>query len=247
MTAGLVLEGVAVTRNGLTTCRDVSLVAPPGEITVLLGANGAGKSTLLEGISGVLPTTGSILLDGDRIDRFDPHQRTALGLATVEPGRSVFSRLTVAQNLAVVDRSAQALEAAFDLFPRLAEKRGVPAGLLSGGEQQMLVIARALATRPRILLVDELSLGLGPRPVSALMNAVGQLLEAGTGVVLVEQLIDTALRVGTMAHIMHRGRIVRSDRCSVFREEGVAALASTVLGAPGCSAPDSRVSSTGAW
>lgn len=144
----LELRGVTVRRGEPTVCRDVSLSVPAGEITVLFGANGAGKTTLLDGIAGVLPVSGEVVLDGERIDRLPMHRRVARGLAYVEQGHSLFSRLTVAQNLAVVDRSRETLERAFVLFPRLAGKHDVRAGLLSGGEQQMLMVARALATRP---------------------------------------------------------------------------------------------------
>src|SRR5690606_31953375 len=122
--------------------------------------------TLLDGIAGVLPTaSGTITLDGQRVDAEPPHRRAARGLAYAEQGRSVFSNLTVAQNLEVADRSRQAQERACGLFPGLADKLNVRAGLLSGGEQKMLIIARALATQPRTLLIDELSFGLAPRTV----------------------------------------------------------------------------------
>ncbi|MGO1173149.1 MAG: ABC transporter ATP-binding protein, partial [Actinomycetaceae bacterium] len=169
MSGALTIEALTVPRGELTICRDVDLEVPEGEITVLLGPNGAGKTTLLDGIAGVLPAeSGSVTLAGRRLDRLPVHRRASAGLAYAEQGRSVFSRLTVAQNLAVVDRSRAALTRAFDLFPRLAERRDVRAGLLSGGEQQMLILARALATRPRILMVDELSLGLAPQAVRTL-------------------------------------------------------------------------------
>lgn len=229
---GLRVEGLTVKRGGLTICREVSLDVPEGEITVLLGANGAGKTTLLDGIAGVAAAAaGSISLAGRRIDAMPPHRRAACGLSYIEQGRSVFSRLTVAQNLAVVDRSRQTLERAFELFPQLAERRGVRAGLLSGGEQQMLIVARALATRPRVLLVDELSLGLAPRVVRTLMGVLEGLAESGTGILLVEQFAETALRAGTTAHIMQRGRIVRTERCEELLRDRRSLLSSHYLGA----------------
>jgi len=229
MTGGLRVDGLTVQRGGLTICRDVSLVVPEGEITVLLGPNGAGKSTLLDGIAGVLPASGgSVALDGRRIDALPAYRRSARGLAYVEQGRSVFSRLTVAQNIGVVDRSGAALERAFELFPRLSGRRNVRAGLLSGGEQQMLIIARALATRPRILLIDELSLGLAPKIVHTLADALTALAATGIGILLVEQFAETALRIGTDAHILQRGRIVRSDPCGELLRDP-AALASPYL------------------
>lgn len=219
---GLRIDRLTVKRGDLTICRDLTLEVPPGEITVLLGANGAGKTTLLDGIAGVLPTAkGMITLGGGRIHSEPPHRRAARGLAYVEQGRTVFSKLTVAQNLAVVDRSRQARERAFELFPRLADKRNLRAGLLSGGEQQMLIIARALAAQPKVLLVDELSLGLAPRTVQSLMGTLSSLAASGMGILLVEQFAEMALQIGTTAHIMQRGRIIETDTCeSLLRDRG---------------------------
>ena len=217
MNAGLEIEHLAVKRGALTMCRDINLAVPLGEITVLLGANGAGKSTLLDGIMGLASVAeGAIRLGSRRIDGMPVYRRAAQGLAYVEQGRSVFSRLTVAQNIAVVDRTRAALDAAFSLFPQLASKRDVRADRLSGGEQQMLVIARALATRPDILLIDELSLGLAPTVVRTLLDVLTQLAAQGMGVLLVEQFAEAALRVGATAHIMQHGRIARSDACSAL-------------------------------
>ncbi|MGM7667179.1 ABC transporter ATP-binding protein [Microbacterium sp. A93] len=215
--SALELRGVSVRRGDLAVCRDVWLSVPAGEITVLLGANGAGKTTLLDGIAGMLPlASGEVLIGGRRIDRLPVHRRVGRGLAYVEQGRTVFSRLTVAQNLAVVDRSPAALTRAFALFPQLAEQRDQPAGLLSGGEQQMLMVARALATRPDFLLVDELSLGLAPRIVATLAEVLARLAREGTGILLVEQFVDTALRIGADSHIMRHGRIVLSASCAAL-------------------------------
>jgi branched-chain amino acid transport system ATP-binding protein len=228
---GLHVSGLTLRRGGLTICRDVSLAVPPGEITVLLGANGAGKTTLLDGIAGVIPAAaGSVSLGRRRISALPMHRRAALGLAYVEQGRSVFAGLTVAQNLAVVDRSRRVLERAFELFPRLAERRDVRAGLLSGGEQQMLIIARALATRPSTMLIDELSLGLAPRVVRGLAETLQRLAASGIGVLLVEQFAETALRVGTTAHIMQRGRIVRTERCETLLRDRASTLSPYFLG-----------------
>ena len=239
--SGLRGEGLTVKRGGLTICRDVSLDVPEGEITVLLGANGAGKSTLLDGIAGVIPVaSGSISLgergQNRRIDVLPMHRRAAQGLAYVEQGRSVFGRLTVAQNLAVPRRSKgadelqQVLEQAFELFPRLESRRDVRAGLLSGGEQQMLLIARALATRPRILIIDELSLGLAPSVVRTLVSTLAELARQGTGILLVEQFAETALAAGTTAHIMQRGRIARTERCDVLLQDRASILSPYFLG-----------------
>ncbi|MGC5628286.1 ABC transporter ATP-binding protein [Georgenia sp. Z1344] len=234
MSDGLEVEALTVQRGDLTICRDVDLVVPRGEITVLLGANGAGKTTLLDGIAGMLPAaSGTVALGGRRIDRLAVHRRARAGLGYAEQGRSVFSRLTVAQNLVVVDRSGSALERAFDLFPRLAERRDVRAGLLSGGEQQMLVVARALATRPTVLMVDELSLGLAPQMVRTLVDALVELAASGVGILLVEQFVEIALAVGSIAHVMHRGRIVRTDTCAALLAERTSALSPYYLGGAG--------------
>jgi branched-chain amino acid transport system ATP-binding protein len=211
---GLQVEGLTVRRGALTICHDVTLSVPLGEVTVLLGANGSGKSSLLDGIAGLAPSTGTIVLGGSRIDAMPVYRRAAHGLAYVEQGRGAFSSLTVAQNLAVVDRSRTALENAFTLFPQLAERRNVRADRLSGGEQQMLVIARALAARPTVLLLDQLSLGLAPALVRVLLRAVTQLADQGMGILLVEQFTESALRIGTTAHVMQNGRIVRSELCA---------------------------------
>lgn len=238
MTEGLAIEALTLKRGGLTICREVSLAVPPGEITVLLGANGAGKSTLLGGIAGVIPAAGgAISLGGRRVEALPMHRRAGLGLAYAEQGRSVFTRLTVEQNIEVVNRSPQALERSFELFPRLAERRGVRAGLLSGGEQQMLIIARALAAAPKVLLVDELSLGLAPRMIRTLMDALAGLADTGIGILLVEQFAEMALRIGTTAHIMQRGRIVYSEPCGALLQDRASLLSPYLLGG----GPDSPV------
>lgn len=223
MSDGLTLEGVVLKRGGITVCRNVSLNAPVGEITVVIGANGAGKTTLLDGISGVLPISGGqITLDGHRIDKMPLYRRASRGLSYVEQGRAVFGALTVAQNIAVVDPSNAARDAAVDLFPRLAEKLDTRASLLSGGEQQMLLIARAIAMRPRILMIDELSLGLAPKIVQSLMETLSDLARDGIGILLVEQFAEMALRIGTTAHIVERGRIAQTAPCAeLLRDRSV--------------------------
>ncbi len=219
-TETLTVDGLTVQRGGLMVCHEVSLRVPAGEITVLLGANGAGKSSLLDGVAGLLPASaGTIHLGAQRIDGWPAHRRAAAGIGYVEQGRTVFGQLTVAQNIAVVDRSRDAFDRACALFPQLAERRDVRAGVLSGGEQQMLVIARALATRPRFLLVDELSLGLAPQLAATLIDALAELAAAGTGVLLVEQFAELALRVGTSAYVLQRGRVVLHESCAVLRAD----------------------------
>jgi branched-chain amino acid transport system ATP-binding protein len=195
----------------------VSLVAESGAISVLLGANGAGKTTLLEGLSGIIPVAGGrIELDGREIHKARPGLRSREGLAHVEQGRTVFGQLTTEENLLVgLSREAK-LAQAYDLFPELVQRRAVRAGLLSGGEQQMLVIARALLTRPKVLLIDEMSAGLAPVIVTRLMNAVRRLADEGLAVLLVEQFAALALSIGDRAYVMRRGRIVHDGECKAL-------------------------------
>jgi len=218
----LVLRGVCVAREGFPTVRDVDLDVPGGEVTVLLGPNGAGKTTLLEAVSGVLPVAaGSVLLDGTALETLPRDRRARLGLAHVEQGRTVFAGLTVEENLlaAAPDRDPAA---AFALFPELARRRRAPAGALSGGEQQMLVIARALATAPSALLIDELSLGLAPVVAQRLAPVLRTLADRGVAVLAVEQFAALALAVGDRAHVLKQGRIVLSGRAADLRADGEA-------------------------
>ncbi len=217
MTEGLLLQSVTMKRRALTYCHSIDMTVPRGEITVLLGPNGAGKTTLLDGIAGKLPIAGgSIRLDGQRIDALPMHRRCQKGLSYVEQGRNFFRRLTVSQNIGVVDRRPAALENALRLFPQLEKKVDLRASLLSGGEQQMLMIAVALATRPEFLLIDELSLGLSSAAVDGLMDALTDLAASGVGILLVEQFVDVALEIGSTAHIMNHGKIVQSGPCDVM-------------------------------
>jgi len=217
MTEGLSVENVTIKRGESTLCDSIDLTVARGEITVLLGPNGAGKTTLLDGIAGKLPTAGgTIVLDGQRIDTLPMHRRSRMGLSYVEQGRSFFTQLTVAQNIGVVDLRPEALENAIQLFPQLEEKMNLRANLLSGGEQQMLMIAVALATQPRFLLIDELSLGLSWAAVESLMDVLTDLAVSGVGILLVEQFVDVALQIGQRAHIMNHGKIVQSAPCDVM-------------------------------
>jgi branched-chain amino acid transport system ATP-binding protein len=219
----LTVADVTVERAGLPVVSGASLTVERGEIRVLLGLNGAGKTTLLEGISGVLPiATGRIELDGQRIERWRPVRRTLAGLSHVEEGRTVFGELTTEENLLVAAGDGASLEDAFSLFPELAKRRGVRASLLSGGEQQMLVVARAWLRRPKVFLLDELSLGLGPAIVQRLMDAVRGLADAGMAVLLVEQFAPLALRIGDQASVLRSGSIVFDGPAAAWRSDGEA-------------------------
>lgn len=214
----LALSALSINRGELPIVSQVDLAVASGEISVLLGANGAGKTTLLEGIAGIIPVAdGKIAIDDDEIQRRRPASRARTGLALVEQGRAVFRQLTTEENLQVGRHRDASLTEAYDLFPELLPRKNVRAGLLSGGEQQMLVIARALLGRPRILLIDEMSAGLAPVIVARLMAAVRQLADRGLAVVLVEQFADLALSIGNRAFVMRRGRIVYDGDCAHLR------------------------------
>jgi branched-chain amino acid transport system ATP-binding protein len=216
---GLQLREVCVRRGPFAIVHDLTLAAPAGEVTVLLGPNGAGKTTLLEGISGILSISdGTIAIDGIEIQRLSRVRRARHGLAHVEQGRTVFAGLTVYENLVVADRGG-GVEEAFETFPALRARRDSAAGLLSGGEQQMLVLARALLSRPSVLVIDELSLGLAPIIVHGLMPMVRRLADDGVAVLLVEQYAPLALEIGDRVHVLNRGRVVASGTCSEMAAE----------------------------
>ena len=213
-TGGLLIEYLTATRDDIPVVRDVSLACPVGQVTVLLGANGAGKTTLLDAIAGVIPIAGGkVLLDGVEIQRFRKERRARSGLAYVEQGRSIFPDLTVDENLDVSARG-ESIESVFDLFPELKARRQVASQLLSGGEQQMLVLARAVVSRPKVLLIDEMSQGLAPVIIKRLLPFVVNAAEQGVAVLLVEQFASLALKIGDQGHVMTGGKIVLSGPCS---------------------------------
>jgi branched-chain amino acid transport system ATP-binding protein len=215
--AGLVVGGLSVQRAGTWVVRDVSLKVAGGTVAVLLGANGAGKTTLLEAISGIIPSQGVITLCGRDLAGVHPSVRARDGLAHVEQGRTVFGELTVDQNL-LVAAPHDKHSAAFDVFPELAGLRDRRADLLSGGEQQMLVVARALLCSPRVLMLDELSLGLAPTVVKRLFPIVRSLADSGTGVLLVEQFAQAALTVADHAYVLAHGSIAFSGPATALRQ-----------------------------
>ena len=218
--SGFAISNLTVHRGELPIVRDVSLIVDPGTITVLLGANGAGKTTLMEGIAGAIPIkSGSIKLGELRMDGEGPYQRARHGLSLIEQGRAVFRELTVEENLEVARVSGASNEEAFELFPELLQRRNVRAGLLSGGEQQMLLIARALLTKPKVLLIDEMSLGLAPLIVQRLMRLVKHLAQGGQSILLVEQFASLALAVGHRAYVLRNGRIVFDGASDALRVE----------------------------
>jgi branched-chain amino acid transport system ATP-binding protein len=217
---GLVVQGLTVERDTFPIVRGVSFEAPPGKVTVLLGVNGAGKTTLLEAISGIIPAAkGTVELDGIGLRKASRRERVRRGLGHVEQGRRIFRDLTTEENLVVAGRGDWSIDEAFSLFPLLKPRRKTRAGLLSGGEQQMLVVARALAARPKILMADELSLGLGPSIASALVTTMRTLANGGLGVLLVEQFAALALQVGDWAHVLTQGNFAYSGPCQVLRDD----------------------------
>jgi branched-chain amino acid transport system ATP-binding protein len=202
--------------------RGVSLELHPGSIATVLGANGAGKTTILKTISGVLdPQKGSVEFEGRPIQRMDPDKIVRMGISHVPEGREVFPFLTVRENLMMGaflrrDRAGidQDLERVYTYFPRLKERVAQPAGQLSGGEQQMLAISRALMNRPKVLLLDEPSLGLSPilvKEIFAIIRRINQ--ESGTSILLVEQNAKMALETANYGYVLEVGRVVMDDTC----------------------------------
>jgi branched-chain amino acid transport system ATP-binding protein len=202
--------------------RGVSLGVPEGSIVTVLGANGAGKTTILKTISGVLdPLKGSVEFEGKPIQRMDPDKIVRLGISHVPEGREVFPFLTVRENLAMGaflrvnrDEVAQDLERIYGYFPRLKERLDQPAGHLSGGEQQMLAISRAVMNRPKVLLLDEPSLGLSPLLVKEIFGIIRRVnTEQGVSILLVEQNAKMALETADYGYVLEVGRVVMDDTC----------------------------------
>ncbi|PSJ56470.1 ABC transporter ATP-binding protein [Pseudaminobacter soli (ex Li et al. 2025)] len=210
----LEVKGLIVNRSGVPVVRGIDLVARSGEISVVLGSNGAGKTTTLEGLSGIIPASGEIVLDNASIAGASAGKRARAGLRHVEQGRTVFPEMTTEENLKVALHPDASLGEAYELFPELVQRRDVKAGMLSGGEQQMLVIARALVGRPKVIMVDEMSSGLAPVVVNRLMSGVRKLADGGMAVVLVEQFATLALGIGDRAYVLRRGQVVYDGGCA---------------------------------
>jgi len=221
----LQLRDLTVERGGRAVVREVSVEIPAGEVTALLGPNGAGKSTLVLAVGGVLkPKAGSVLLDATEITGRRPERIRQAGVAIVPEGRRLLPDLTVEDNLRVAtyalsrNDAKTGIEYAKELFPHLEVRWGATARTLSGGEQQMVVLAQALVSRPKFMLVDELSLGLAPVIVQRLIPALNAAAANGTGVLLIEQFVHVALALANRAYVIEGGRIVHEGTAAELRE-----------------------------
>jgi branched-chain amino acid transport system ATP-binding protein len=207
------LDGVRAAYERVEVLKGVSLTVAPGQVFALLGPNGAGKSTTLRVVSGRMrPTAGRVLVDGQDVTGTAPEKLARRGLCSVPEGRGIFPTLTVAEHLRMWTfrgglRRSEVEEAAYSRFPQLAERRGQLAGTLSGGEQQMLAMSRGLSTNPKLLLLDEISMGLAPLIVAELYEQVAHIATEGFAIVVVEQFARTALKVADRAAVMVQGRI----------------------------------------
>lgn len=217
MTPLLAVESLRHAYRGAVAVADMSFVVHPGEAVAVLGANGAGKSTTMKVVAGALPCQGGrIRFDGEDITALASHGVVERGITLVPEGRLVFPRMSVAENLRMGAHAKRAhagyarnLARVLDIFPRLAERRAQMAGLMSGGEQQMLAIARGMMSDPRLMILDEPSLGLMPTMVEALFALMARIREAGVSLVLVEQNVYQSLQLADRAYVMEKGRVTR--------------------------------------
>lgn len=216
----LKISGLNVYYNAIHALQEVSLEVTAGEIVCMIGANGAGKSTTIRSISGLVrPRSGDILFEGKALQKLPPHEIVLLGIGQSPEGRRVFANMTVHENLELggytrekyKDEIRKDMERAFTLFPRLKEREKQLAGTLSGGEQQMLAIGRALMSRPRLLLLDEPSLGLAPFLVKDIFRIIQDINAQGMTVLLVEQNANQALRIAHRGYVLETGRVVLTD------------------------------------
>ena len=233
----LVLEGFTVARNGRPVVSDVSITIPAGEVTALLGPNGAGKSSMVLGVAGVLkPESGTVKLDGKDLTGRRPERIRQAGVAVVPEGRRLLSDLTVEDNLAVACYSLSREDAragrewALELFPELQQRLDTAARSLSGGEQQMLVLSQALVSKPTVMLIDEISLGLAPVIIKRLIPTIRTVAESGVGVLLIEQFATVALGLANRVHVMDRGRIELSASATELKENPDLLHSSYLLG-----------------
>jgi len=221
----LEIERLSVSRGGHLVLHEISLSIARGSVTTLLGPNGAGKSTMVLAVGGILrPTSGEVRLNGTTLTRLRPEQIRQAGVAVVPEGRRLLPELTVEDNMRVAtyalsrEEAKRGLEYATELFPHLETRWNAVARTLSGGEQQMVVLAQALVSRPKFMLVDELSLGLAPVVVQRLMPALENAAADGVGVLLIEQFVHVALELAERAYVIENGRIVHHGTAQELRE-----------------------------
>lgn len=212
----LSVQDLSVSYGAIRAVRSISFEIKAGEIVTLIGANGAGKSTVLNTLSGLIkPDAGSIVFSGENIVGMKPHKIVEAGLALCPEGRRVFSRMSVAENLEMGgythsdEENAETRELVYEHFPRLRERRRQMAGTLSGGEQQMLAMGRALMSRPKLLMLDEPSMGLAPLLIEEIFSIIKTLGAAGTTILLVEQNANMALQVANRAYVLEIGKVVK--------------------------------------
>jgi branched-chain amino acid transport system ATP-binding protein len=223
----LSVEGLDVKYGSVQALFNVSMDVPAGTVVAVLGANGAGKSTLARTVSGLVPSSnGTVVFDGRDITTAKPHDIRRAGLVYIPEGRGIFPGLTVQENVRMAvrrvgtkDERRNGIERAYELFPRLAERRTQRAGTLSGGEQQMLALARALAVPPKLIIADEMSLGLAPIVVDTVFESIERAAETGVTVVLIEQFIHRALSLASQCVILMRGSVAWSGASANAQQE----------------------------
>jgi branched-chain amino acid transport system ATP-binding protein len=222
------VESLELTYGEVPACRNISFEVAEGEIVTLIGANGAGKTTTLRGVAGaMLPSRGKILFDGAEVTRMPAHQRALAGIALVPEGRRVFPALTVRENLEMGGFKFRAdkaklrlrLERMMEMFPRLRERTSQAAGTLSGGEQQMLALSRALMSEPRLLCMDEPSLGLAPLVVQDIFRSIRAANAAGTSILLVEQNARYALETASRGYVLQTGTVIAAGTCAALKQD----------------------------
>jgi branched-chain amino acid transport system ATP-binding protein len=221
----LEIEAIAVHYGKIAALKDVTLSVDEGEIVALIGANGAGKTTTLKTISGLRPlSSGRIVFEGEDISRMPGHKRVTAGIGQAPEGRGVFPGMTVQENLLMgcytrKGNVTKELDEVYELFPRLAERKTQFGGTMSGGEQQMIAIGRALMTNPRVLLLDEPSMGLAPILVQQIFDIIKEINNRGTTVLLVEQNAQQALQLAHRAYVLETGRVVKSAEASLLLDD----------------------------
>jgi branched-chain amino acid transport system ATP-binding protein len=239
----LEINDIHVHYGKIAALKGISVGVDEGEIVTLIGANGAGKTTTLKTISGLRPLSrGRIVFNGKDISKIPGHRRVLMGIGQAPEGRGVFPGMTVMENLlmgayARRDDVSKDLEEVFDLFPRLAERKDQAGGTMSGGEQQMLAIGRALMTRPKVLLLDEPSMGLAPKLIQQIFEIITEINRRGTTVLLVEQNAQQALQIAHRAYVLETGTVVKSARASALLDDPEVRAAYLGGGAEAASGP----------